>query len=344
MKLLEEIKQHYKYPTFEYNLDFSQIPYNPIPFSQTCDIKNGYEIHHITDILNVTISTIHNGHMDNMIFNEGVPTVLHLTGSESVPYICDFIQIRYVLEGNLVSRIGKQEITFSQDELFIISENVTRHDILSSSDCIVMNINIQHDFFNDAFFNKIQMTALEKFIRGNIMHHQNINHFISFSPSTSNKEEISLMWYLYNIFRESRDKFPGYEEIITGYVIRMICACSKDYNFNLSKEEKSMYKAYLFESVTQFMQENIATVTMSMLIKKFYYQPNFFNQLIKSNTNMTYSEYLIFLRISHAKYLLKNTILSVDEIILMCGYSNKGFFYKKFKNIVGMTPRQYRIN
>ena len=51
---------------------------------------------------------------------------------------------------------------------------------------------------------------------------------------------------------------------------------------------------------------------------------------------------MIFLRIERAKQLLYSTELSIEEVMWLIGYNNKGFFYRKFQELVGMSPKAYR--
>jgi YesN/AraC family two-component response regulator len=39
---------------------------------------------------------------------------------------------------------------------------------------------------------------------------------------------------------------------------------------------------------------------------------------------------------------LEQTDLTIQTIIERLGYKDKAFFYKRFKQLVGVTPRQYR--
>ena len=90
------------------------------------------------------------------------------------------------------------------------------------------------------------------------------------------------------------------------------------------------------------MDDHLANVSMEDLASEFHFHPNYFNNLIKKNAGLTYSAYLIQLRMNKAKKLLETTDFSIDEIAWLVGYHNKGFFYKCFTNDVGMSPKQYR--
>lgn len=63
----------------------------------------------------------------------------------------------------------------------------------------------------------------------------------------------------------------------------------------------------------------------------------------KKNLGMTPSEYLTDIRLNYAANLLKNTDISVIEISLEAGFENLSWFYKKFAQKFGTTPKKFRI-
>ena len=66
------------------------------------------------------------------------------------------------------------------------------------------------------------------------------------------------------------------------------------------------------------------------------------NRKIKAITGYTTTEYLLLLRLKHAKELLKTTDLPIVEVALECGVDNISYFGSLFKKHVGVTPMQYR--
>lgn len=81
---------------------------------------------------------------------------------------------------------------------------------------------------------------------------------------------------------------------------------------------------------------------MSDLVEEYHYQKSYYYKLILNYTGMSYNDYLISIRIQKAKDLLANSSLSIEDIISMVGYNNKGFFYRIFKESTGVTPAKYR--
>ena len=63
----------------------------------------------------------------------------------------------------------------------------------------------------------------------------------------------------------------------------------------------------------------------------------------KSTTGMTIGEYVRKRRIETAKVLLRNPDLTIKEVARRTGFQTTGGFSSTFRQLVGMTPRQYRL-
>jgi len=67
-----------------------------------------------------------------------------------------------------------------------------------------------------------------------------------------------------------------------------------------------------------------------------------FKKIFKRDIGYTFSNYLNMLRIQKAKELLVKSKLSITEIAFSIGYNDSNYFSTVFKNIEGISPREYR--
>ena len=65
------------------------------------------------------------------------------------------------------------------------------------------------------------------------------------------------------------------------------------------------------------------------------------SKCFKKVEGISFSEYLMNLRIEEAKKLLKKDYINISEVAEKVGYADPGYFSKVFKKQVGMTPKQY---
>lgn len=83
-------------------------------------------------------------------------------------------------------------------------------------------------------------------------------------------------------------------------------------------------------------------LTLADVAKAAYLSVSRLAHLFKEQMGITIIEYLTDVRISNAKRLLLATDKNCAKICFEVGYNNQSYFTRTFKEIVGMTPRQFR--
>lgn len=95
--------------------------------------------------------------------------------------------------------------------------------------------------------------------------------------------------------------------------------------------------------VVQIIQENYQEeLTLKDVANQLFLNAMYLGQLFKKETKKSFSQYLNHYRIEKAKQLLSRTEDNVNEVALAIGYNNTTYFSKKFKNIVGVSPKDFR--
>lgn len=90
--------------------------------------------------------------------------------------------------------------------------------------------------------------------------------------------------------------------------------------------EENYAEDYTLESVA-----NMANMSISYFCAQF-----------RLEKGISFKEYLLNLRISHAKDMLRNSDLSVNEISKRVGYDDANYFSKVFRKCEGCTPSEFR--
>lgn len=72
--------------------------------------------------------------------------------------------------------------------------------------------------------------------------------------------------------------------------------------------------------------------------------PSYFSHLLITKTGSSFTEVLAGLRMKEAKRLLIETNKPIKEISILVGYQNANYFSRMFKEIVGASPREFRMN
>ena len=83
-------------------------------------------------------------------------------------------------------------------------------------------------------------------------------------------------------------------------------------------------------------------ITLAEIAKMSFLSISRLAHIFKEQMGITIIDYLTHVRIERAKQLLLATDQNCTEICFQVGYNNQSYFTRTFKDLVGMTPRQFR--
>ncbi|WP_221226646.1 helix-turn-helix domain-containing protein [Paenibacillus baekrokdamisoli] len=95
-------------------------------------------------------------------------------------------------------------------------------------------------------------------------------------------------------------------------------------------------RSYIIENYTN------PDLSLDYLSEKFQMNAKNVSKMFKEEFGENFVDFLIGMRMDYAKKLLAGTHKSMQEISLEVGYFNYNSFNRAFKNIVGLSPRDYR--
>ena len=97
--------------------------------------------------------------------------------------------------------------------------------------------------------------------------------------------------------------------------------------------DAKLYMSQNFTNANLMLQDVAKAVNMSN---------SRFSTVFSQQTGQTFTEYLIYLRLSKAKELLKTTGIKSSQIARDVGYNDAHYFSYIFKKNTGLTPSDYR--
>lgn len=99
--------------------------------------------------------------------------------------------------------------------------------------------------------------------------------------------------------------------------------------------ELAEIKEYLDEHYTE-------KIVLDELSEKYYINKYYLTKIFKETYGSTISNYLIAMRITKAKQLLRFTDMTVDEVGSAVGMGDANYFSRMFRKVEGISPREYR--
>lgn len=99
----------------------------------------------------------------------------------------------------------------------------------------------------------------------------------------------------------------------------------------------------LQKELLSYIQQNYCfRISLHDLAGHFHMSEKYISRYFREHFQLTLSQYITYLRLSHAKHLLETTSLSITEIALQSGFPNVSYFIRTFKNTFHVPPLQYR--
>ena len=83
-------------------------------------------------------------------------------------------------------------------------------------------------------------------------------------------------------------------------------------------------------------------LTLKNVAEKLHVNPVYLGQLFRKETERSFSQYLNQSRIKKAQYGLLNTTKPINEVGYEVGYNNPTYFFKMFRKLNGLTPKEFR--
>lgn len=143
---------------------------------------------------------------------------------------------------------------------------------------------------------------------------------------------------------------PVDENILCGYLSKIaedLAAgreeTEQDPDQKYFKYQYSMSVNGVITEMRRYINEHYSeALTLNSLSQIYNFSPVYLGRLFKKKTGSSFNEYLNNCRIKAAKEYINHGTSMIYEIADLVGYKDVNYFYKCFKDITGLTPKEYK--
>lgn len=129
----------------------------------------------------------------------------------------------------------------------------------------------------------------------------------------------------------------SYDELRLWFLSHIERAVNMINTANAAKTEDVAEKAKKY--IDMHYQEDISLDDLSGM---YDISPFYFSKVFKTQTGVTFTDYITGVRVNKARELLEGTNKSMKEICSEVGYSDPNYFSRIFKKNTGVTPTEYK--
>ncbi len=299
-------------------IEFEDVPHESMHF-----IKNNHSITLLEDDFfksNTIFCSLHQSKWNNKVHNH------------------DFFELVYVLRGTAEMFINGISVQLYNGEACLLNPSAF-HSVnnFDDTDTLLLNICISKKL--------ISLTYSQLLIKSNHLE----NFFFIKKPGKLTFEQVPYIVFhhldneLIQIVELLVQEFLLPDTLLNRVLINQLSAIFlsliirqfRPNNFKIQVNKKDLL-------IMNYMTENFSHISLKELADHFHYHPKYFSQYLIKSTGKTFSQILKELKLENAVFMLENSDETIEEIISLCGYNNKSYFYKIFFDKFNMSPGEYR--
>ena len=251
------------------------------------------------------------------------------------PHTHEYFQIYYIANSSLSHFIENKSSKLHQGDMFIIPPGVM-HYISPEDDTVFYSFSFMPDFFSEANQNN---KLVNLFLR-NLLTEKEILPKVSVDSKD--------IFYIESIMERMLDEFNrkdfGFYEIIHSYAVLLLAVLARNYfeKNTLPKyfENNKHFVMHCVEYIENNFTENIS---LNEISKRSAMSKNSFCELFRKLTGHSFNNYLNICRIKKATEYIKDGY-KITAIYGLCGYNDFSTFYRNFKKIMGVSPKEFKNN
>lgn len=264
--------------------------------------------------------------------------------SEKLTYKAPFIRIIYVLSGALELQINNKTLHYSAGCLIMANEWTKVEYRQYSPDkqkaeAEVVSFLFKKEYFTENVLNQlVEDSLMYRFFVENVKSSTKKSNFFVFEFEPNQDIHFYAMLLLKQVVK-MKYKHNKITKSAFNLLVTEIGSLSEKH---LKLKDSTLSSSILIYQIISDIEVDYRDITLRKLADKYYFHPNYLSSFIKEETGKTFSELILNCRLKSACTYLKQTNLSVQEIIEEIGYSDKTYFYMIFKKEYGITPKEYR--
>ena len=248
----------------------------------------------------------------------------------------NYVEIMYVCAGSITHILnGEKTVVLREGDLLFLNQSC-RHEILpAGEEDIGVNIIVLPQFFHTAFGMLGKGNSMSDFLLHCLTQEDPAPLSLQFHTAgllpVQNLIE-NLIWSA--VYHDDPDS--RLNQLTMGLLLQQLLRHAE----RLSTDSAGMDKVVL--RALRYIDDHYANASLEEFSRAVHRPLAEISRAVHRETGSTFKELLQKKRFQEAAALLQNTSLPVSDVAYAVGYSNTSYFHRRFREIFGVSPREYR--
>lgn len=245
-------------------------------------------------------------------------------------------RVFYIISGHGVISIAGKKYRLLPGTLFFCRENSVY--AIESNGITLLSLNFDLGQSRAEMTNSIPPVVVENEQLERKCLNETITDCDSFNSHLYIENGETYFDVLQSIVSEFAQRRIYFREKSSGILKDLLTELARDCLFSTDNSTNAIFQAIAY--INQNLEKNL---TNKQLANKVGYHEYHLNRLFLKHTGKSIHQYILTRRLNEAKRLLLNTTLPMGEIAECVGFNSISHFSSYFKQVVGITPYQYRM-
>lgn len=251
----------------------------------------------------------------------------------------NYIEMIYMCRGQTTHVINGQKIILNEGDLLFLSQKAEQEILPAGKMDIAVNFIILPEFFDKVFqLLEGEKSPLNEFLMSCVFKSQSDYNYLYFNVADVLPIQNLIENMIWSVMNNLHNKHAINQKTMGLLLLQIMNHTDK------IQPLSSDFTGGLALHVLSYINENFKDGSLTDLAGQLNYDLHWLSKEIKNQTGKNFTTLLQEKRMLQASYLLKQTQISIADIIVMVGYENSSFFFRKFKQTYGLSPKKYREN
>lgn len=249
----------------------------------------------------------------------------------------NYIEMMYVCQGNITHSINGSKVVMEEGDILMLGRH-TRHALAAAgAGDIGVNLVILPEFFDKALEMLEGNNILADFLVGLLKQTGDEGQYLHFATKSDLRVSNLMENLIYSLVYKQDNA-----NVINKTTMGLLFMCLVQNIQMLKRDAPNNYQDIMIRSVHSYIDEHYKTARLSELAENLHLSMPSTSKFVKKITGNTFIEMLQQKRFDVALRLMRDTELSISDIVAAVGYENNSYFHRRFREQFKMSPMEYR--
>ena len=252
----------------------------------------------------------------------------------------NYVEMVYMCAGTTTHIInGSNELVLKEGDLLFLNQNVYHEILPAGEEDLAVNFIILPEFFDRPISMVERENILRDFLISTLAGDTAMNDYLYIRT----KGIVPVENLLENMIWTILGRHPMMDTINQTSMGLLLMNLSR-FADQIGRGDPQHEEQNLMFSVLDYIEHHYQNGTLAEISELSHLPTYQVSRILKKRTGKNFKEFLQLRRLQQAAYLLQNTTLSIDKIIVHIGYENSSYFYRVFREKYGCSPSEYRLH